>query len=435
MNWNKTFNDPTRRFGGSHIAKIYGVLDYLTAASSDDANPGDRLGDNDLVIMVDAYDVWFQLPPEVLLRRFHETNQQANARLAHEWGSLEDVPMKQTIVVSGQKRCYPDNGRPSELHCDAVPESLMREDLYGDNTDDPWDTTRHQMRPRYVNSGTVMGPAGDMQRLFRRITEKVEREEAAGLEVYSDQGLLGEVFGEQSVWRNLRRKWQQAGSTEVPEEAIVMMQDTWEYHLGVDYKQGLFVSTFYEEYDGRILPLNDKEAVQKASSSLGISPVRLSGVPEDLEGVHNPLLDLYEDQPAEDFEWGKLPLYGDLYTTAVPAILHHNANLHGAKKRRTTWWDRPWFFQHLRALVTMQVQPSELKPLARLPTSGGELVYWPPSSNSKKRKVRIFNEDTIKGKEGLEEAEFGDVCMYAGETEASRKHWYDEVFRDGQGPL
>lgn len=383
--------------------------------------------------MVDAYDVWFQLPPEVLLQRFHEANQLANGRLAQEWGGSGDVPMKQTIISSAQKRCFPDNDRPGELHCDAVPNSTMREDVYGDNTDDEWDISLHSIRPKFINSGTIMGPVGDMKRLFRHVTAKVEKTKAEGLRVESDQGLLGEVFGEQSLWRNLRRQWKNEPAG-VPDEAIVMMQDSWEYHMGLDYEQGLFVSTYYEEYDGRIIPLNDKGAIEKASNSLGISPVRLDGVPEDLEDVSNPLVDLYKDRPPGEFEWGNLPLYADFFTTAVPAVLHHNAKKYGAKKRRTTWWDKTWYFPYLRDLVELNVRPGALKPLARLSTSAGELVYWPPTSNTEKRKARVFNKETMKG-EGLHQMEFGDVCIYPGETEESEKHWYDEVYRDGKGAL
>jgi hypothetical protein len=429
-NWNKTFDDPNVKFGGSHIAKIDGVLEYLDAASSNGANPADRLAEDDLVLMVDAYDVWFQLPPVALLRRYHETNQQANARLAHQWGSDNGMPWRQTIVASSQERCFPDNGRPAELHCDAIPESPMREDLYGDNTDDPWDITYHHTRPRFANSGTIMGPVGDMRRLLRRLSDKAARAKAAGLTVYSDQGLLGEVFGEQSVWRNLREQWQRE-PVGVPEEVLVMMQDAWEFHLGVDYNQGLYVSTFYQKHDGHIMRLNDTDAIQRTSKSLDISPTRVEGIPDDLRGIPNPLLKLGEDVfSEEELDWSAMPLYVDFYTAAVPVILHHN----GAKKRRTTWWNQTWFFSHLRDLVEHHIQPGELEPLARVPSTDGELVYWPPSSNTKRRRARVFNPEAIR-EDGLEELGFAEVCKYMGETDLSARHWYDEVLRDGKGAL
>lgn len=45
--WNKTHDDGKLLGGGSHVAKISGVLDYLESM--------DRADDNDLVMMMDAY--------------------------------------------------------------------------------------------------------------------------------------------------------------------------------------------------------------------------------------------------------------------------------------------------------------------------------------------------------------------------------------------
>lgn len=412
---------------------MYGVLEYLDAASNMNTTHADHLGDDDLVLMVDAHDVWFQLPPEALIRRFHETNQKANGRLAQQWGSFDDMPMKQTIVASAQKRCFPDNDRPAELHCNAVPESTLRQDTYGDWTDDPWDLTLHSMRPKFINSGIIMGPVRDMKRLFRHVVEKAERRKSEGLRVDSDQGLIGEVFGEQSVWRNIQRQ-AKATRTAISEAATRMMQDNWENHLGLDYEQVLSVSTYYEEFDGQFIPLDDKEAIRKASNKLGISPARLHGVPQDLKSIPNPLVNIYENKFPVDLAWGNQSLYADFYTTAVPAILHHNAKRYGAKERRTTWWDKTWYFPYLRDLVKSQIQPGGVKPLARLLTSAGQLVYWPVSSDGMKRKVREFN-TTLTESDSMHEMEFSDVCKDPAETSASAQHWYDEVYRDGKGAL
>jgi hypothetical protein len=61
INWGETFNDSGLVAGGSHLAKITGVLDYLNSLESD--------RDKDLVLMVDGHDVWFQLRPGVLIER------------------------------------------------------------------------------------------------------------------------------------------------------------------------------------------------------------------------------------------------------------------------------------------------------------------------------------------------------------------------------
>ena len=55
-------NESTR----SHLLKISGVLDFLEWVTSDDAHGASKLDEDDLVLMLDAYDVWLQLPPDVL---------------------------------------------------------------------------------------------------------------------------------------------------------------------------------------------------------------------------------------------------------------------------------------------------------------------------------------------------------------------------------
>lgn len=70
VNWQHQYNDPGLASGGSHLAKIPGVLRYLS-----DLGPEN---DNDLIVVIDGYDVWFQLTPGMLLARFHDINQRAN---------------------------------------------------------------------------------------------------------------------------------------------------------------------------------------------------------------------------------------------------------------------------------------------------------------------------------------------------------------------
>ncbi|KPM38560.1 hypothetical protein AK830_g7971 [Neonectria ditissima] len=435
VNWAQPTLKSEGGFWGPYLGKISGTLDYLDRVTLPDASKGDGLDDEDIVLVVDAYDVWFQLPPDVLLQRYHDTNKRANARLAQQWGTPDGIPMKQTIVVSAQKRCFPTPKGGSNLHCDALPASDLPPGVYGAKTDTNA-KNYHTVRPRYVNSGSFMGPAGDMKRYFRRVKERMEKGLSQDLAFPGDQGIFAEIFGEQEVWRQWRREDHKSAFGGLPDsEGAAFMQRDYEFHVGLDYTQNLFLPTVYEEDDGVFVALDNKTVVERHSAKLGISPARLLGVPKDMVGSYNPLEELFSSEPGAGAGpgWGEMPVYADFYTTAVPVVLHHNAWKHGLKERRVWWWDQTWFFPHLRPLLELHMRPGKLRPLARLPARSGYLEYYAPRSDAEKRKPRAFSRDTYK--QGFAEIELGAVCKYEKETDESEKHWYDEVFRDDKGPF
>lgn len=430
VNWGKDFHKGGSGFGSSHLGKIMGTLEYLDGVTGESGHDDDKLRDDDLVLIVDAYDIWFQLPPEVLIRRYHQNNQLANERLAEQWAG-RNLPMKQTILVSSQKKCFPQ-GVGSDLHCGALPDSPLPSDLYGASTDmNPEKNPNgyHDVRPKFLNSGSIMGPVGDMRRFLRRAKHKVDSGIANEVHLFSDQGVFSEILGEQEAWRSWQRLLK-TSSKALNREASAIVQQNMEYHVGLDYYQNLFIPTVMEDDDGQFVSPNNATAIARYSDILGISPVRVNGVPEDLRGVHNPLADLEHVQGK--LSWEEMPMYTDFFTTAVPAVVHHNAHKDGRKNRRTTWWDRTWYFPHLRDLMTMQTSRTQLEPLAKLKSSkGGQVVYWAPASDSQRHKPRNFNVSASQNKELMGELDFNDVCRF--EDEGDSHHWYNEVFRDNKG--
>ncbi|KAF5639001.1 hypothetical protein F52700_4271 [Fusarium sp. NRRL 52700] len=424
VNWGKTYDKSKGWKGGSHLAKITGTLEYLDSVSNPKTPEEDRLEEDDIVLLTDSYDVWFQLPPEILLKRYHEANRQANERLASQWNGGGKSPMEQTIIVSAQKKCFPPPSSGSVLHCDQLPESPARKDLYGPNTDkDP--NVFHDVRPKYLNSGSMIGPVGDMRRYFRRVQERIQRGLVNGKDLYSDQGIFGEIFAEQEIWR----RWQRKNTVSQKDESFEVVHSDFEYHVGLDYTQNLFIPTVFEEQDGEIIALNNETGIAEKSVSLGIKP-RLDGVPEDIQSSSNPLNMHVLHDPAD---WGDMPVYADFYSTAIPVVVHHNAHKDGAKKRRYLWWDRIWFFPYLRQLIKSQLKLVEAEPLLEIAVDGQRLVYWESRSNVTHKKPRTFIVDS--GKASIVEREFEYVCRAKTEKAEAEKPWYDEVFRDGQGEL
>lgn len=101
INWGAKFDDKTLVAGGSHLAKISGVLEYLRTLGPE--------RDDDLLLLVDGYDIWFQLRPSALVSRFHAINNEANTRIQQTMGSKAAAAegITQDIIFSAQKRCWP----------------------------------------------------------------------------------------------------------------------------------------------------------------------------------------------------------------------------------------------------------------------------------------------------------------------------------------
>ncbi|KAF3927908.1 hypothetical protein ABW20_dc0106727 [Dactylellina cionopaga] len=148
--------------------KIKGFHTYLN----------ERTRDDDIIIMIDGFDVWFQLPLQVLLSRFLKLN----------------VP----VVFGADKKCWPNDMK--SVACTAIPQSPLPGDIFGEDTDrqtilrsrrEKYDN----FRPRWVNSGTIIGYAKHVRSVYEEAWKKVE---AAG-EVDSDQLILAEVYGDRVV--------------------------------------------------------------------------------------------------------------------------------------------------------------------------------------------------------------------------------------------
>lgn len=163
VNRKKEFNTKEEGLGPSHLGKVTGALEYLEWATEQQ-----ELDDDDLVVMLDAIDIWLQLPPEVLLRRYLKSIQNGNRRLYNDGFRRSDEVTTRTIA-SAEKRCLGPRDPISQLHCDILPESPLSPSTYGPFTDLTFfGWTFGYSRPRYMNSGSFMGPAGDMKRYFGR---------------------------------------------------------------------------------------------------------------------------------------------------------------------------------------------------------------------------------------------------------------------------
>ncbi|KIL88053.1 hypothetical protein FAVG1_08936 [Fusarium avenaceum] len=445
LNWKREYNRPSWHFAGSHIAKLESLLGAIEVLL--EGTEGDDVGEDDIAVLVDAYDMWFQLPPSVLLERYHLLNREADARLRKQWEKLNigaDFPIsppRQDIIVTTAKDCFPDFYSGSDPRYEHWPSSPMPEDMYGEDTDKvPWsfDPARkyRKVRPRCVNSGLIMGSMGSLKQALKRSKHKIDSVAMEGRQLWSDQALIGEVMGDQEIWRewvkHLGSSWNGSASFNdrdsldpavrgIADAAILGQQ--FEYGIGLDYNFTTAPPTCSSEEDGYFVNLSNKSNVCEESEKAGVpGEVRIHGVPPELRNVNDTIL--------STIDWGSIPLYTDFFFGTTPVAIHHNAYVNGLKGwRLKNWWDKMWYYPQLRHLVTQRLKPSADTPalLAELDLEGTKIVYMSPKEDEEYRKARVFS----PLKPNFTPVEWDAVCQKHGHG----VKWYDELFGDNKGPL
>ncbi|KAL3428415.1 hypothetical protein PVAG01_01924 [Phlyctema vagabunda] len=341
----------------SHLAKIERTLEYLRGLPA--------RNDKDLALIVDGYDVWFQLRPEVLIQRYYAAVEQSAARLAKEFNSgvLAEHDIKQTVFFGADKKCWPQGMEYPA--CYAAPESSLPGDMFGKQTDAEGE---HKLaRPRWLNSGTVLGPVSEVRAIFEASSRRV-LEHPHG---YSDQWYFSELFGDQEYRRNSLSKrprrldkavvnTKQLKRATTPSKASRIMpeikayQQT-EFHMGLDYDASLFHTNAFADDDTEWMLFNStkttthflKSNYAKYHSSKGASP----RIPSDILNSRPPISkSVIEEELFEDIDlgfkelpynttWNGVPLLVNTATGSVPVIIH----LNGKKERLDDWWQQLWW--------------------------------------------------------------------------------------------
>ena len=458
VNYGKVF-DGARWDKGSHAGKIRGVYDFL--------NNKKEVKDDDLVLIIDGYDVWFQLPPEVMIRRYHAMVLEANERLRRRYGMVTDgktgvgtadmvQKYTQSIIFGADKICWPNP--VEDPACAAVPYSTLPKDVYGPLTDR--DPNAFHNRPRYLNSGTIIGPVADVRAMYKYAVHKVEQK---GRGEIGDQFVFAEIFGEQEFQRETIRRSSQStggrfydwlsntlGTSESPLSANITIHNMttvagqrYEYSIGLDYESRLFQTMTHAADDLEFIVYNSSaflSSIQAAHPSLHGLPFFL---PTDIQKLnppfsfaspgdrttnlqesknsfllpYSPNLDYLPGQPgdADDLDsiedraptWRTTPLATNIYAASIPPLVHVN----GDKSLLETWWPKLWHHPYSRALLRAFIRSTQGKTAAEAAAKGGQ-TWW----------------DSRGGRGGVwtdrgEWLAWGEVC----------KGCEEDVFNDGKG--
>ena len=347
------------------MAKITGAQEYFKRLDSGH--------DGDLILIVDGFDLWFQLSPQILIDRYHTINAEAEKRIRNQTGekAMEQGHIAQRIIFASQKRCWPGDG--DHVSCAAAPESQLAKDTYGPDTDVPSNDEKNpylRIRQRYLNAGFVLGPVKEMRLLFERAQEKAD----ADPEQYgADQSVFATIWGEQERQRSILRNQFASAPADKPtalkRDLFSPEETNFEFGIGLDYESALSMPTVFSEYDSQWVTFSNDTTIERAKKEHKITHPRVRELQSDIAADKLPFYMLAASAPhtetklwlhgSSSTKWEDVPLYTNLWTGITPAIIHHNAHRDNLKSLRETTWNHMWFQPFARALLDAKMTQPE----------------------------------------------------------------------------
>lgn len=386
INWGAPeYEDP----GKTRLEKIKGFADYLDRISTDE-------NQDELVMILDGFDVWLQLPPEIFIQRYYSIIDAANERLAARMGRgmMKKKGIYQSIVFGPDKICWPEN--PVRAACWAVPDSTLPRWAFGPETDSG--KFRQHNRPRWLNSGTILGPIGDLRKLFKATLALI----ASSHTVDSDQFYYAEIWGVQEYARSkaagdlsndynptlwISDGYDGEGHLESVflEQPVIAPDQEPEYHITIDYQSEIFQTVAYY-VDWLSWRHFSKSTTHKGNmSSVGeiSSDVSKGILPNDVSSAGPPFTQASQKPervetaaPNElplDISWTHLPLGVNTVTDQIWGLIHFTP----PKFWLDLWWFRMWYAPYAEQAIRNAIEndnPSLSSPY----TETGDGKTWYP---------------------------------------------------------
>lgn len=383
------------------VKRITRVRDYLKDSKA--------VHDHDFVLIVDSQNVFFQLPPRVLVQRFQNILRTTNLKIQKKYGFVElqnsegDPPemvqrYSQRVLFGASKECV--DGLQNDPGCASVPQSSLAPDVYGWKTDVYPDG--HLNRPRWLNPGTVIGQAADLRLIYDEVLRYLEKQQHR----HSNKTLgvhhaLTQMYGRQEVVRELERRrttsvgkewlyWMLGISeaTNITKVSLRLQKDhRYEYGIGVDYESQLFFNQILSRRDVTWIKYNNITKTSRLQGEYGVPRERRLLLPGDIADLPNPFLQhrfareetmvpiwnatLDKLPDPNNHSWHNVPLMTNPHSASVPVLVHVN----GTSTLRNTWWEKMWFYPWGRALLRKYVRGNHGFDAAQSSLLGGE-DWW-----------------------------------------------------------
>lgn len=345
--------------------------------------------EDDLVVLIDGYDVHFQLPVEVLVDRYYRVIEESNARLKRSLGrAYYQETIREQILFAAEKGRWPNPC--NHISSWTLPTSTGPEDAYYNDTDTVvgW-TEASSCRPRYLNGGFVIGTMSSMRKLYNQTQERIMKNEIKLYAQDSDQGVMATMMGQQNYMREvyrlkhisfLERLLHPFTATKPRSNQLVNLYvdnilspsfthdkfepepgKDYEFGIGLDYMMDFTHQTSHSEVgkDTNWITFknfgSDIEEILKKRQEFECQ-VRVSPeLPEEIKRYTPPPLIKpvskisSSDSKAEIVlrEWEDIPLYTHLCFGTIPVMVHHN----GDKDTREWSWKKMWIQPNAQQLL------------------------------------------------------------------------------------
>ncbi|KAF2001845.1 hypothetical protein P154DRAFT_153917 [Amniculicola lignicola CBS 123094] len=328
-------------------ARFVSIMDYL--------NNKKLVHGEDLLLVVDGHDTWFQLPSDVMIRQYRSVIADANERLLETYGLNENNVQKynQTILFGAEKVCEGE-----DMACRHFPNSILPDDIYGNEVTGKMAALTPA---RYIDSKMVIGPAKDLKKMYNSAIKHFYDEHSNS---GTAQSVIATMFGEQELSRETGRKvnkpkptqWTdwfdvQLGRTKEVEPEPPAANETlrkggqYEFSMGIDYTHTVFQSFVYTAED-ELMPLSHEASTNLSTFHHSGTPTPPLHIPTALKyakppfwapdlSKHNPspnektayiaplaLSDDLDKTMPRDTKWEALNLIQNTYTGAIPVALH-----------------------------------------------------------------------------------------------------------------
>ncbi|KAK4617555.1 hypothetical protein CLAFUW4_12403 [Fulvia fulva] len=371
VSWNSTV-DADGEVANAALNKIQHVSAWLNGM------PEER--EDDLVAILGNNKSWFQVRPEVLLKRYLGILEKANKELSHKYPSdvLETREIGERVVFATEEQCpSEDAGR-----CQAV-------EAGGKSV-------------HYLSADFSMGVLKDVKLLWQHAASKALQLTVENA-TFDEYTIFASLMSEQEQYR------QEARQSRRQEERQNDHGTSIDFGMTLDFKQELSYAapsnTDETEWIKHIK--TSKREVRKWTSPPDLY------LPKDITASEPPFWTVDGAEVPQNATWHDVQLLTTTATNVVPAIVQRGP--HSDPLLAQGWWKKMWFQPYARRLLdTFVLTP--LMPVAVLAGMGGnETRYWSPHW----QRIGVMQAENVKFKK------WNDVC--------NAEEMAQALFLDGEG--
>jgi hypothetical protein len=315
---------------------------------------------NDTVILAGSASTWFQLRPEVLLKRYYDINRRGNERLAASVGSekMLEESIEQTVVFSASSECGATFA--DAIECSQVPKTPMK------------GKSSHLNAPRYLSQDVIIGRVKDVFEIYRRAVAVVEQRS----DFANELSIFTEIFSSQEHYRSLVRpktpSWSQRfqgffsgsyshGPLAGRNATIFRQPHADEFGIGLDYAGELSMDT------------------SKGPESFMLAQHK--NLPQDVISSMPPFWSTTGQNLPLDKTWSDLDMFTNAQTRSTPVMIRNNITDEPDMQERQ--WARLWLQPFSRKLFDAYMTVPLMPITSVVDNEGVEQVFWSPTNGEK----------------------------------------------------